>query len=731
MNIRIIASPLVCLLSALAFTVLPLFTSCSSKQISREARANISLPIGTVEESKTKNKDKKLPSVIGMKDRHGNVTTYVQTERDKEGKQQLSVQLNEVTVTAKLKSVPERFGKVDIDFIVTVPETLIDKDWQLNLTPLLIKKDEHIPFDDLVITGGEFDKERMKGYAKYAKYLSGIIPDSLFNDRFVNMRKYYKYLSDYEKSELRRVHKDSMDYVKYKRYIDRLNTRYEIFNRKMYNSRAWLARQLGFEDIRERYEVFHRDTTYASRFYSRRYEQLVDLIPQFHLLREITDSTIISKYRKEKYRYEFVNNYRFLTPADSSVLLTKFYRNKQIERNDKLIAEKELMFAKLVKFPKNLNARLDTVIFNKGKFEYYYHQEIATDEDTKRMQLYMDGTAQTIRAESYLLPTSDTLIYSVSSMIQFLDMSPRYMRKIIERKASSSLKAYITFKVGKSDLDLNLDNNRIEIDKVQEMVEGLTETGEFVMDSISLVASSSPEGSYRSNLLLSKSRAESIQKFLLTSLSEMEGINKMVFARPKGEDWETLSGLIKDSIQSPNQEAILNVIAEVADPDKREAEIRNRYPEDYKQIRSELYPKLRAVDFTFHVHRKGMVKDTIHTTEPDLLYADAIKLMERRKYSQALQILSDYNDWNTGICLMSLGYDLAAYNLFSNEKESADSEYLLAILASRLGKEDEAVRRYLHACELDATKRWRGALDPEINKLIKAYGLNHEDEEVE
>lgn len=565
-----------------------LFYSCGVKRVDGNARANISLPV----QPETPKQQKAVKqTVVEMKDHLGNKTIYVQTERDKEGKQQLSVQLNEVTVTAKLKSVPERFGKVDIDFIVTVPETLIDKDWQLNLTPLLIKKDEHIPFDDLVITGGEFDKERMKGYAKYARYLSGIVPDSLFNNRFVNMRKYYKYLSDYEKSELRRVHKDSMDYVKYKRYINRLNTRYEIFNRKMYNSRAWLARRLGFEDIKERYEVFHRDTSYVSRFYSKRYEQLVNLIPQFHLLREVTDSTIISKYRKEKYMYEFVNNYRFLTTSDSSMLLTKFYRNKQIEHNDKLIAEKELMFAKLVKFPKNLNARLDTVIFNKGKFEYYYHQEIATDEDTKRMQLYMNGTARTIWGESYLLPTSDTLIYSVSSMIQFLDMSPRYMRKIIERKASSSLKAYIIFKVGKSDLDIDLDKNRLEIDKIQEMVGGLTETGEFVMDSISLVASSSPEGSYRSNLLLSKSRAESIRKFLLTKLADIEGIEKMLSARPKGEDWETLSNLIRDSTDMLNQQAILDIIGDNSDPDKKEMEIRNRYLDDYKKIRSELYPK--------------------------------------------------------------------------------------------------------------------------------------------
>ncbi len=126
-----------------------------------------------------------------------------------------------------------------------------------------------------------------------------------------------------------------------------------------------------------------------------------------------------------------------------------------------------------------------------------------------------------------------------------------------------------------------------------------------------------------------------------------------------------------------------------------------------------------------------MIKDTIHTTEPDTLYARSMELMKKRKYADALQILHDYNDYNTAICLMSLGYDQTAYNILLNEPETAtaNSEYLLAILASRLGKTQEAVTRYLHSVELDPMKRWRGTLDPEINKLIKAYNLNQEEEE--
>jgi hypothetical protein len=51
-----------------------------------------------------------------------------------------------------------------------------------------------------------------------------------------------------------------------------------------------------------------------------------------------------------------------------------------------------------------------------------------------------------------------------------------------------------------------------------------------------------------------------------------------------------------------------------------------------------------------------MVKDTIHTTVIDTAYMDAIKMMENRQYRQALQVLDEYSDHNTAVCLMSLGF---------------------------------------------------------------------------
>ncbi|NDV80118.1 hypothetical protein D0T57_14275 [Dysgonomonas sp. 511] len=710
-------------------TVAAIFSSCRTRQPDDKARANIHFPAKPVEEVKNEKTSKKLPSVIEMKDRHGNKTIYAQTEKDQDGNSRLSVQLKEVTVTARMKTVPERFGKVDVDFIVSVPEELIDRRWQLNLTPNLIKGGNVSEFDDLVISGDAFREVQDKQYARYEQYLSKIIPDSLFDKHFVKTKAYNRYIRNYHRSEFIRVYKDSIDHAGYARYRSRLVERYNYFNDKMHRNRSWLKRRMSFPKIKERYEYFGRDTIHVAAAYNKRYQQIAGISPMFFMLRDFNTSHIQWKYRKEKYNSGFINDYRHLSIADSLHIKTGFLKKKAIDKNNALIKNKQQVFFKLVKFPRNTHARLDTVVYNKGKFDYYYKQELMADEDSKRINIYVDGYVVDTNQEYYLVPSSDTLNYMISSMIQLLDTTPRYLRKVIERKVMSSLKANIGFKAGASELDINLGDNLPELEKVQEMADRITGELEFVVDSITLVAGCSPEGSFATNMLLSKRRGESIRKYLTGMLEGIDNINQIVRAYPKGEDWQGLSSLVRDSLDSRTRQGVLDIIAESSDPDTKEIHIRQLYPGDYTYIRDKLYPKLRVVEFTFYMHRRGMLKDTVYTTEPDTLYAKGMELLAKRRYSDALQILSEYNDYNTAICLMSLGYDTGAYSILESIPETANREYLMAILAARMGREEEAVRRYLLSVELDPAKRWRGTLDPEINRLIKAYDLNKDDDD--
>jgi outer membrane protein OmpA-like peptidoglycan-associated protein len=697
MNTRILTYPFVYLFWALALLIASLLSSCGVQYQVQGARANIFLPQTAAQEAgreDTVPANGTRPSVIDMKDRHGNITTYVQTEKDTAGNRQLSVQLREVTVTAKMKSVPERLGMVDVDFIVSVPEELINSKWQLNLTPRLNGQDGIRELESLVISGHEFDKLRQKGYAKYNRYLSRIVPDSLFDARFLKTGAWRRYIAEHNRSELRRVRKDSLDWLNFMGYKQKLGRRYDHFNRKMHRNRQWI----GWPD--------------------KGFKRLISGLPMFNMERDFVRKYTRGEYLEGKYADGFESDYRQVTASDSVFLKKMFMDNGRIAKNQRLRDDKHIAFAQMVKFPRNDNARLDTVIYNKGKFEYYYSQQVQASESGRRMQVYLDGYVVTTSDYSFLLPRSDTLEYAVSSMVEFLDATPRYMRKVVERKAISSLKANITFGTGKYDVDTALGGNRGELDKVRDMLDKLTGTGEFVLDSISLSAGCSPEGSFSSNMLLSKRRAESIGKYLKGELAGIGSAASALKPYSKGEDWDGLYVLVRDSQGIANKQAILDIIASGAHPDKKEAALRQGYPAEYRYI-EKLYPQLRAVEFTFHMHRRGMVKDTIHTTQPDTVYARGMELMKKRKYAEALPKLHEHNDYNTAICLMSLGYDQAAYNILVNEPETSNGEYMLAILASRLGKTQEAAGRYRRSVELDPTKQWRGRLDPEIYRLIK------------
>lgn len=521
----------------------------------------------------TKNADTDIKEESVVKEADGNSDEQIRTRDERTGEDIVTVALSEVTVVARTKTVPERFGKVNLDFVVTVPKTLIDKRWMITLTPTLEKSGEKIELEDVAINGEIYRLFQEKGEAMYST-------------------------------------------------------------------------------LADRYNFFTRDTTRIWDYF----------------------------YRKYNLQY-------------------------------------------------NTDARLDTVISAGNNFNYYYTQEVATDE-SKSMDLYLTGNIFALDKSTYTLPQSDTITYFVSSMIQFLDNAPRFKRRIIERHAEANFSAHITFPVGRENIDENLNDNANEIAKVQDIIKQLTWSSEFIIDSINMTASASPEGSWRLNEALAKRRAISLKSYFGRKLDDKKGVDTLFNAKWIAEDWKRVYDLIAMDNHISSKDAILQIITNEADPDKRELQIKNKFPVEYKHIRDSIYPALRVVDFQFNLHRSGMTQDTIHTTEPDTLYEKGRDLLKARKYKDALAILIEYGDYNTAIAYMSLGYDKPAYDILLKEKESANQEYLLAILCSRLKREEEAIRRFLHSCELDGSKVYRGALDPEINRLIRKYNLNKKIDEL-
>ena len=529
---------------------------CSVAGRLQRQQATAGLAQLTRAERQERQQDSRLQVVKLQRDSNTFFLALVDTLAD--GERVMALQIEQVTVVAKMRSIPERNGRVVLDFIVTLPRQLLGKSRSVVITPILHKPDESVALEDLVIRGGRF---------------------SLLQER---------------------------DYWQYETYVER----------------------------------FRPDTV-----------------------------------------------------------------------------GREAAFNRFVKFPYPEDVRLDSLVEGRSTVTYYYSQAVKTDETSKKMLITLQGQVLAVDDSAYRLPPSDTLSYVVSSMLSFVDTLPRYCIKVIDKFVTVEDRNYIQFFVGDTRVVDTLGDNRRQLDKITSLMRQIVEQQEFWVDTITLTATSSPEGTYAFNDRLSQGRAAALKRYLVRRYGR--SIDTMLTVRWVAEDWAELTTRIRTDREIVNRDAILELIAEEKNPDRREQAIRQQFSKEYAYIRSVIYPQLRAVNFRYNLRRKGMVKDTIHTTELDTAYARGVELLQKRKYAKALYILNDYNDRNTVVAHLSLDHNERAMELLATMPKNAVTEYLRAIACSRLGRKAEGREHFLEACRLDGRMEYRGNLDPEIAELLK------------
>lgn len=438
------------------------------------------------------------------------------------------------------------------------------------------------------------------------------------------------------------------------------------------------------------------------------------------------------------------------TQADAIREYTWWHRRHYHERRWYQRGEK---FRELVKTPiEKEGIRLDTVLWDiDGNFVYQYTQSIKTRPKLRKVDILLSGEIYQQDQRLYTMPRSEPLTFYISSLSAFVDGTERYMTRILERRAAANTACYVDFAEGKSDIDLSLGHNLEEMGRIRQNMVELLENRTFDVDSILISAYASPEGTLRSNILLSRRRAASVADYFdafvgryrdsvrrnsFTVTVDERGQERMgresvadirFVSRSNGENWEMLSFLVDtDSTLTPAQKNSYIRHLEQADEDLRE-EVLQKEPY-YPYLRQELYPRLRTVRFDFFLHRKGMVKDTVHTTELDTTYMKGVECLKEREYEKALGYLKDYKDYNTAIAYLSLDYNASAMAILKDLPRTPQVNYMLALLYARGGDDQKAVQHYLDACREERSYVFRGNLDPEIYVLIQRYGLNRDDE---
>ena len=428
------------------------------------------------------------------------------------------------------------------------------------------------------------------------------------------------------------------------------------------------------------------------------------------------------------------------------------YTNSIAKRyNSRKMARRERMYRRYVKVPiVTEGLKLDTVLQSvNGDFIYHYTQTIQTRPKLRKVDVILSGDIYESDQRIYTIPKSEPLTFYISSLSTFVDNRERYLTKVIERRVEANTACYIEFTSGSSTVDERMGNNPGEIARIKDNLISLMNNEVFDLDSIIVTSSASPEGSSSFNDRLSRKRSESIgdyfscwMKHYQDSLDaergfEVDELGNVIVrertsipmtGRSNGENWRMLDRLIeKDTVLTAEQKLEYGELQEIKDIDIRERRMQGK--PWYKHVRERLYPRLRTVRFDFHLHRKGIVKDTVHTTVLDSVYMDGVQAIRDRDYERALTLLRPYGDYNTAIAYLCMDYNASAMQILERLEKTAQVNYMLAVLYSRRGEEQKAVECYVRSCSQDPTYVHRGNLDPEISVLIKRYGLNAQPED--
>ena len=618
------------------------------------------------------------PDTLVVRDDDGRELIIMKAVKDENGEMVATDVISAAVVEARFRNVAERCGKVDIEFQIRVPKDMQDDAWQLRFYP---------------------EMRLRRG-----------MPDQVGHDddyETVLLDKVIITGSKYRKAQLK-------GYQQYERFLASIVTD-----------------TTRFIDMRQLELFIQRN------------------IPDLYAFK--TDSTVV-----DDAKFESVYG---VTERDA----IEHYTNRASKRlNARRMQQREKMFRKYVRVPIAAEGlRLDTVITAaNGDFVYNYVQTVHTKPKLRKVDVVLAGDIFEQDKRLYEIPATEPLTYYISSLSAFVDNTPRYKKKITSRRVQANTACYIDFEQGSAEIIEDMSHNREEMGRIKQNLGSLVENKDFDLDSIVVTASCSPEGTVAYNTKLSQRRSEAVSRYFSGYVREyrdsleraaqtayyFEGVseeeilrfaqndraNDVVFvSRNNPENWRMLDVLVaqSDSLTADQKREYID-ICEVEDADCREDMLASR--SYYRYLREHLYPRLRTVKFDFHLHRKGMVKDTLQTTVLDEEYMAGVQAIRDRDYETAIRLLRPYRDYNAAVAFCAMDYNASALEILEALDARSGSgmtaqdqvDYLLAVLYSRKGEDQKAVEHYLKACRQTPSYWHRGNLDPEISALIKRYRLD-------
>ena len=409
-----------------------------------------------------------------------------------------------------------------------------------------------------------------------------------------------------------------------------------------------------------------------------------------------------------------------VTQADA---LRHYTKDMKVYFNERRKSRAGLMYDRYVKDPiVTEGVRLDTVLTAAdGDFIYRYTHSFRSRPGLKKVMVDLGGEIYEDGSCIQSLPFPDELTFYISSLSTMADLAPKYRMVVLERYVYDNTKALIDFEKNSHVLDTTMSENSSELARILRCIDDVADHREYVLDSLIITASCSPEGTYLHNTRLAAARSEVMKDYIWEHIPQEWKSSVRTSYVP--ENWGQLRRLVANDtvMRETARKKILAITEELGRPDEVEEDI--SCMAEYRYLREKIYPQLRSVSFDFHLHRAGMQKDTIHTTELDTVYMAGVEALQNLDYKTAVEKLRPYRDYNSALAFMAADYNHSSLDVLDGlDDTDARVCYLKALILSRLGVPEEAMKYFELSITYDPYLEHRANLDPEMSELVKIRG---------
>lgn len=634
--------------------------------------------------------------------------------------------LRSVEVKAKYRFAPEREGYINTDFLIVVPKELISTNWRVVVDPVLIHNDSLITLRRVIVKGAEFAKQQQQSYVEYRKFLGTLVSKPEYDKYFLDTRAVDKdvkkrqthYFDQYYNAWSKRVNfekwkfdREDQDAFYYARKMG--------FNFKKYNEYALKTLLETHPDERG-----NNISLGLSDEYRKKYVKVTEGFPSKWMQQDMTEKVVPRRYRqtfRDGIAAKDITN-KYVTEDDIRKISDNRYYFDEIAMNEAAINRRHNIFKTMVRYPYDdpQAVYLDSIVEGKEDFLLHYRHAYQVVEGLKNVRVTLRSQVQAIDRSTYRTAVPDTITYVVSSLSQLMDTTMVGRKNIVSRFAKDSTTMYFEYPDKDTRFNINYTMNRAEMKKFFDVYERAKRNG-FTVDAIRLTGSTSLDGMTSANERLSGTRLEDVRGYISRMSPEL---SKIMTTRNIGEDINTALALIERSDDLfESKDAILDKLKNAQNKDAAEVEVRYAFRNDYQKMIDHIYPRLRKVEAVFDMHRYNEEQYQVAIEQAKKDYIEGLRLLEDRQYTKSYELLEQFSDYNTALVLTCLGQNTNAYELLKQLDQTADNDYLLAIVLFRMNNDRMAIDHLIRACEQDHTKVYRTNLDSETKMLVLKYNL--------